>query len=126
MWCPSSARTHPFIVVGFLYQIRICCEDAARWRTPALVPQKRTFLKWKRRTLEHITVIRKLADANDFTCHKTIQPGKLKHLKCRTFGNEMLQYELELKTRRHILVVTFLIHRRRMNIFRNLVILRHE
>lgn len=76
--------------------------------------------------MEHITVIRKLADANDFTCHKTIQSGKLKHLKCRTFGNEMLQYELELKTRRHILVVTFLIHRRRINIFRNLVILRHE
>ena len=115
-------------MVGFLYQVRICCQDAARWRTPALVPQKRTFLKWRRRTLEHITVIRKLADANDFTCHKTIhiQPGKLKHLKCRTFGNEMLQYELELKTRRHIVVVTFLIHRRRINIFRNLVILRHE
>ena len=30
-----------------------------------------------------------------------IQPGKLKRLKFGTFGNAMLQYEADLKTRRH-------------------------
>ena len=47
------------------------------------------------------TANRKIVDVNDFTVTRgnSIQPGKLKRLKCPTFGTVMLYYKADLKMR---------------------------
>ena len=49
--------------------------------------------------------ISKLADVNYFigTRDNNIQPGKPKRLTCLIFGNDILQYEADLKTRHEVL-----------------------